>query len=182
MKILHLDHGREMQGGQWQVAYLTGGLPEVDPSYEGRLFADPECPLFSNAEMRGVDVRPWASTRGELALGGCGACSRCEIAFVWRVASSLPRKPEAPYVVQHVAVEKAAGGVATGRISVEGRLLSRWKYRQPQLFIAVSSMWQGELRRPGSDDRLFAWFTMACRFLGDDVARPARVVALRKAD
>ena len=52
MRTLHVDTGREMQGGQWQVIYLLERLPEAI------LLARKDSPLFAEAKRREIDVRP----------------------------------------------------------------------------------------------------------------------------
>ncbi len=179
MKVLHLDHGREMQGGQWQVAYLTGGLPEVDPSYEGRLFADPECPLFSNAEMRGVDVRPWASLEENWRWADVVHAHDAKSHSFGAWHRSLPRKPEAPLWFSTWLLRKPL--VVSRRVGfpVGGSLLSRWKYRQPQLYIAVSQYVEGELQKAGvPDDHIRVVYDGVPIPPSMTTREPGRVVAL----
>jgi glycosyltransferase involved in cell wall biosynthesis len=147
MKVLHLDHGREMQGGQWQVAYLTGGLLELDRNYEGRLFADPLCPLFRNVEMRGVDVRPWASLEENWRWADVVHAHDAKSHSFGAWHRSLPRKPEAPLWFSTWLLRKPL--VVSRRVGfpVGPSLLSRWKYRQPQMYIAVSEYVAAELNR-----------------------------------
>ncbi len=47
INTLHVDTGREMQGGQWQVMYLIERLKEA------RLQAPPGSPLLNEAVRRG---------------------------------------------------------------------------------------------------------------------------------
>src|SRR5215472_6819046 len=62
MNILHLDSGREMRGGQWQVLALHRGL--VQQGYGSLLLARPEAPLFSAAKSEALPVAEW----GKLSL------------------------------------------------------------------------------------------------------------------
>jgi hypothetical protein len=62
MRILHIDTGRDMRGGQWQVLHLLQGLAER--SITSRLLARKESALFQAASSLSLDVRP---LRGPLA-------------------------------------------------------------------------------------------------------------------
>ena len=55
MRTLHIDTGREMQGGQWQALYLVERLKDAT------LLAREDSPLFVEAKARSIDVRPIAS-------------------------------------------------------------------------------------------------------------------------
>lgn len=64
MKVLHLDSGREMRGGQWQALLLMEGL--CREGVDGTLLSPRGSPLWTNARARGLDVRPlrlWAVHR-----------------------------------------------------------------------------------------------------------------------
>jgi len=52
MKTLHIDSGREMHGGQWQVIYLMERLRDAT------LLAEQGSGVFLEARKRGLDVRP----------------------------------------------------------------------------------------------------------------------------
>jgi len=54
MRILHLDAGREMRGGQWQVLRLIEGL--AGAGVGSRLLARAGAPLDSAARERGWRV------------------------------------------------------------------------------------------------------------------------------
>jgi len=54
MRVLHLDAGREMRGGQWQVLRLIAGLERE--GFECILLARPESPLFLMACKAGSKV------------------------------------------------------------------------------------------------------------------------------
>jgi hypothetical protein len=51
MKTLHVDCGREMRGGQWQVLYLVERLKDAV------LMAPESSPLFTEGRKRGLDAR-----------------------------------------------------------------------------------------------------------------------------
>ena len=60
MKILHLDSGREMRGGQWQVLRLHRGL--LAAGYDSLLQARPRSPLAETARREGLPVSASGST------------------------------------------------------------------------------------------------------------------------
>lgn len=61
MRVLHLDAGREMRGGQWQVLRLTEGLRAQ--GIECTLLARTGAPLFDTARERGLPVQPLTPAR-----------------------------------------------------------------------------------------------------------------------
>jgi glycosyltransferase involved in cell wall biosynthesis len=61
MRILHLDAGREMRGGQWQALRLIEGL--AAEGVESTLLARAEGGLFSAARKLGFRVEPLGLTR-----------------------------------------------------------------------------------------------------------------------
>ena len=56
MRILHVDTGREMRGGQYQALYLIGGL--VEAGHACTLLVPAGSGLWRMASSEGVDVRP----------------------------------------------------------------------------------------------------------------------------
>jgi glycosyltransferase involved in cell wall biosynthesis len=118
MRILQIDAGREMRGGQWQVLRLMEGLRAAGA--ETWLAARADSPLFTQARERGLRVRrlELASLREEADL------VHAHDAKSHALAVGLAR---APVVVSR----RVAFPMRTG-------LLSRWKYRQAAHFIAVS--------------------------------------------
>lgn len=56
MRVLHLDSGREMRGGQWQVLRLIRGLRAEGCEVILRCRAG--APLFARAELENFNVRP----------------------------------------------------------------------------------------------------------------------------
>ena len=50
MRVLHLDAGREMRGGQWQVLRLMEGLATA--GVESTLLARPGAPLYPRCALR----------------------------------------------------------------------------------------------------------------------------------
>src|SRR5579871_2856648 len=118
MRILHLDSGREMRGGQWQVLRLHRGL--VARGHESRLLAREGSPLFAMARaerlpceaMRPLRVR----ARGFDLLHAHDARSHSLAALLGSVPIVVSRRVAFP-------VRRSAS--------------SRWKYSRAQLFLAV---------------------------------------------
>src|SRR5271166_2868747 len=54
MRIIHIDCGREMGGGQWQVLRLLGGLQER--GFDSILMTSPQGPLGEMAARGGFSV------------------------------------------------------------------------------------------------------------------------------
>jgi hypothetical protein len=68
MRILHLDAGREMRGGQWQVLRLIEGLAAA--GVESTLLAREDAPLYTAARKQGWHVEPLSITRALGCLRG----------------------------------------------------------------------------------------------------------------
>jgi hypothetical protein len=117
MRILHLDAGREMRGGQWQALRLMEGLAAA--GVESTLLARHDAPLFEAARQRGLRVEPLGLTRAML----------------------LARRHD--LIHAHDARSHTFGAVAgSGRLVVSRRVAfpvrTRWKYRRGWRYLAVS--------------------------------------------
>ena len=117
MRILHLDSGHEMRGGQWQALRLIEGLRAE--SVDCTLLAPRGSPLWETARARGVDARP---------LG------------LWRVYH-LSR--QADLVHSHDARSHTLAAALAGAPLVVSRrvafpIRSRWKYAHASRYAAVS--------------------------------------------
>jgi hypothetical protein len=132
MRILHLDTGREMRGGQWQVLRLHKGL--IEAGHESFLLARGDAPLLNKAREWGLPVGPFHPMRLPLQAQGFDLIHAHD-ARSHTVACFVAR---APLVVSR----RVAFPVKTSR-------LSRWKYSKPALFLAVSRFVGQELRRGG---------------------------------
>ncbi|HZL55909.1 MAG TPA: glycosyltransferase family 4 protein [Bryobacteraceae bacterium] len=122
MRILHLDTGRAMRGGQWQSLRLHRGLlacghDSVLLGHAGDPLNLLKLPLLS----RQFDIVHAHDARSHT------------------LAALLSR---APLVVSRRVA-----------FPIRNSAVSRWKYRQPVLFIAVSRYVANELRRAGLDER-----------------------------
>lgn len=131
MRILHLDSGREMRGGQWQALRLHRGL--IARGHHSLLLAREGFPLLETAHKEQLPAEPL------------------------RIAALL-RPFDIVHV--HDARSHTLGALfARNRLVVSRRvafpvresLLSRWKYRRAALFIAVSHFVASQLAAAGID-------------------------------
>jgi glycosyltransferase involved in cell wall biosynthesis len=130
MRILHLDAGREMRGGQWQVLRLMEGLAAA--GVESTLLARAEAPLFAAARKRGWRVAPLGLTRAVL----------------------LARKHD--LIHAHDARSHTLGAIVRGAPLVVARRVafpvgSRWKYGRARRYVAVSEFVKSVLVEGGVD-------------------------------
>ncbi|MBL8213054.1 MAG: glycosyltransferase family 4 protein [Bryobacterales bacterium] len=132
MKVLHVDCGREMRGGQWQALYLMVGQKTV--GVQPLLLARKGSPLAQEAAQRGVPVVPLSWLR--------------------------LRKLSAAHQITHVHDARShtmAALVGKGPIVVSRRVafpikqgwLSRWKYGRATRYLAVSNFVAGQLQQAG---------------------------------
>jgi len=117
MRILHLDAGNEMRGGQWQALRLMEGLAAA--GVECTLLARRGGPLFEAARARGWHVEPWGLARAML----------------------LDRRHD--LIHAHDARSHMLGVMVKPRRLVVSRRVafpvrSRWKYRHARQYLAVS--------------------------------------------
>ena len=131
MRILHLDSGFEMRGGQWQVLRLMEGLR--DKGHENLLLARKGSPLAAVAQLRGLETH-------ELTLLSVARWSRADILHAHDARSHT-----------------AAALVGPSRLAVSRRVafppqanpLSHWKYRRAAQYIAVSHFVERTLLESG---------------------------------
>lgn len=133
MRVLHLDSGREMRGGQWQVLYLLGGLARA--GHESVLLARPDSPLYERAAAGGFDVRP-LGIYSLMRLRGRFDLAHAHDARSHTLAVCAGVQPLA--VSRRVAFPIGQGA------------LSRWKYSRPRHYIAVSKYVEATLVRAGA--------------------------------
>ncbi|MBL8179160.1 MAG: glycosyltransferase family 4 protein [Bryobacterales bacterium] len=132
MRVLHLDSGREMRGGQWQALYLMVGQKTI--GWEPLLLAPVDSPLFAEARKRGVST-------GALTL--------------WGVAkhSKMVDITHAHDARSHTVAALTAKGrfVVSRRVAFPLRTgwLSKWKYSKPRRFLAISAFVARQLRDYG---------------------------------
>ena len=115
MKILHLDSGREMRGGQYQALSLHKGL--IAAGHDSVLLAREGSPLLNEASDVIRPLRLGLLTRQFDLVHAHDAHSHTLAALFSRVPFVVSRRVAFP---------------------VRDSVLSRWKYRRAQLFLAVS--------------------------------------------
>lgn len=128
MKTLHVDTGREMHGGQWQVIYLIQRLDGAT------LLAREGSGLFREALSRGLDVRP-LSLVALARLGRDYDLVHAHDARAHTLAATVPG-------VRLVVSRRVAFPVNRG-------VLSRLKYSRADLFLAVSHYVARQLEEAG---------------------------------
>ena len=127
MRTLHIDTGRTMQGGQWQVLYLVERLKNAT------LLAPANSPLLVEALKRGLDAKPLSRFLSEM--------SRADIihahdsrAHTYGAIANYGKSERLLVVSRRVA------------FPVKQSTVSRWKYLQPTIFLAVSKYVASKLR------------------------------------
>ncbi len=117
MRILHLDAGREMRGGQWQVLRLLRGL--AAEGVESTLLAPEGSPLYAAARKEGLHAEPLGLVR----------------------AGMLARRHDLLHA--HDARSHTLGALLGCPLVVSRRVAfpirSRWKYRRARRYLAVSN-------------------------------------------
>lgn len=139
VRILHIDAGREMRGGQWQVLYLMESLRQA--GCEQRLLAPASAPLLKAARLRDLAAEPltvgtvWRHLRwAELAHAHDARAHTLAALF------GHPRL----VVSRRVAFELQRGP------------WSGWKYRRACRFLAVSEHVRAVLQAGGVEPRRIA--------------------------
>lgn len=132
MRILHLDSGREMRGGQWQVLRLVEGLRREN--IDCTLLSPRGSPLADRARAGGLDVQP---------LG------------LWNVYR-LSRQADLVHAHDaraHTLAAILAATLTHAPLVVSRRVAfpirSRWKYRHASRYAAVSQFVKGVMRNSG---------------------------------
>lgn len=118
MRVLHLDSGREMRGGQLQVLSLLGRLGNGNT-----LLTAAEGPLMQEARKRGIDAQP---------------LSMCSLASMVR-ACDLVHAHDARCHTWAAAIGSSPL-IVSRRVAfpVRQSVLSRWKYGRARKYLAVS--------------------------------------------
>ena len=125
MRILHIDTGLRMRGGQWQVLHLLQGLAER--AVPSRLLAPAQSDLFQAAASVGLDVhplRPLAAFRESRAF----ALVHAHDARAHNLAAFLGK----PFVVSRRVA-----------FPVQRTPWSQWKYARATHYLAVSEFREG---------------------------------------
>lgn len=128
LRVLHLDSGREMRGGQWQALALHAGLRER--GMESLLLARPGSALQQAAQARNLPVMPLSFS----------AVLRRRDWLVHAHDASTHTLAALAGVRKLVVSRRVAFPVKRG-------ILSRWKYGRANVFLAVSGAVREELLR-----------------------------------
>jgi glycosyltransferase involved in cell wall biosynthesis len=118
MRILHLDTGRQMRGGQWQVLRLLNGLAAA--KVDNILLAPGGSPLFEKAASAGIDAQPVTP----MNLLARADLVHAHDARAHTLAAVAGRRPL-------VVSRRVAFPIHPGR-------LHRWKYSRAAQYVAVS--------------------------------------------
>ena len=132
MRILHLDSGREMRGGQWQALRLHHRL--LKAGHESHLLAREGSPLAQEAETL-HPLRLAHLSRQFDIVHAHDAHSHTLCALFARVPFVVSRRVAFP---------------------VKNTAASRWKYGRPALFLAVSNFVAQRLRDAGVQESRIA--------------------------
>jgi len=139
MKILHLDCGRQMRGGQWQTFYL--GMGQKTLGLHPLLLAPAASPLYALANERGLPC----------------------MALTWRSLwkqSKLHQLTHAHDARSHTMAAIAARNpiVVSRRVAfpIGTSFLSKWKYSRATRYFAISQFVAGTLRAAGVPDEKIA--------------------------
>jgi glycosyltransferase involved in cell wall biosynthesis len=128
MRVLHLDSGKQLRGGQWQVLRLIQGLTAA--GVESTLLARRGAPLFAAARANGYRVEPLALLR-TVALARQHDLIHAHDARSHTIAAWARNTPL----------------VVSRRVAFP--LRSRWKYRRARMFLAVSEFVKAVLQEGG---------------------------------
>ena len=132
MRVLHIDTGRELRGGQRQVLFLLQGLRKA--GVQSTLLAHTGSPLFQSAAAMGIPVYP-ATLR---TLRDQSKLIDVVHAHEAHAHTSAALCARAPFVVSRRVA-----------FPVKRSLLSEWKYRQASRYLAISQFVASELARSG---------------------------------
>jgi hypothetical protein len=132
MRVVHIDTGREMRGGQWQVLRLLEGLAQA--GHNPLLLARPQSPLLDMASMRGLEARP-AGIAALLRESGSAALVHAHDGRSHALAAVVAR---APLVVSRRVA-----------FPIRGSAASSWKYARARHYLAVSEHVRGILLEAG---------------------------------
>ena len=130
MRTLHIDTGRTMQGGQWQVLYLVERLNKAT------LLAPANSPLLAEARKRSLDAKPLSKFLSEM--------SRADIIHAHdsraHTYSALANFGQSKRLL---VVSRRVG------FPLKQTMVSRWKYLQATIFLAASKYVAAKLKDGG---------------------------------
>ncbi len=158
MRILHVDTGRDLRGGQIQALLLVRGL--LAAGHDCRIYAPPESPLH----QQDLPTAPLSSlrrhARGADLLHAHDSRSHSYCLFL------------GPRIV------------VSRRVAFERRpnFLSRWKYRRAQRFLAVSAHVRSLLMEEGIPEYRIGLVPDGTPLLAESTHEAGRIVTLASAD
>jgi hypothetical protein len=138
MRILHLDAGREMRGGQWQVLRLIEGLEAA--GVESTLMARRGAPLFEAARKRGWRVE------------GLGLARAAVLARRHDLVHAHDARSHTLGAIAHGAplvVSRRVAFAIGGTGPRPAQLASKWKYGRAARYVAVSEFVKSVLMQGG---------------------------------
>lgn len=137
LRVLHMDSGRQMRGGQWQVSLLMEEL--ALKGAEQTLLARAGSPLGEAAAAAGIAVAPW----GLVSLRRHGPAVALIHAHDARSHTLAAICGSAPLVVSRRVA-----------FPIGGSWFSGWKYRRPKMYLAVSEFVRRQLIAGGIAEEL----------------------------
>jgi hypothetical protein len=163
MRILHLDAGKEMRGGQWQALRLIEGLASA--GIESTLLAREGAPLLAEARKRGWRAEPLGLMRA------IKHARRHELmhAHDARTHTMGTILRGAPLVV----ARRVAFPIGTAQIA------SKWKYARARHYIAVSEFVKRVLIDGGVPASIISVVYDGVPVMEKDAAA-GQIIALRK--
>jgi hypothetical protein len=132
MRVLHLDSGRQMRGGQYQALALIEGLR--DAGHQNMLLAREGAPLAVLARARGLEVEPLSIWR---------------IARTWRAFDLVHAHDAHSHTLAALGCARPLVVARRVAFPVRRTPLSRWKYSRASFFFAVSECVKGTLLDAG---------------------------------
>lgn len=136
LRVLHIDLGREMRGGQRQALLLA---EELKGQLDQTLMAPAGSPLLAAARASGLHTveAGWTALRRHSA------------------ACSLIHAHDAASHTRALLAGRGRPLVVSRRVAfpVRSSPLSRWKYSRPDCYLAVSETVRGQLIRAGVADK-----------------------------
>ncbi len=130
VRTLHIDTGRAMQGGQWQVLYLVERLKNAT------LLAPDGSPLLLEARKRGLDAKPLKKIFSEARRADLIHAHDAR-AHTYGALANFGQSKRLLIVSRRVA------------FPIKQTSLSRWKYLQADIFLAVSKYVAAKLKNAG---------------------------------
>jgi hypothetical protein len=118
MRILHLDCGKELRGGQWQVLALLQGLGAGNT-----LLTASDGPLMKAARAQGIDAQP---------LNMLSIAAHAKRADLTHAHDARSHTWAATTVASPLVVSRRVA------FPIGQSFLSRWKYGRAQRYLAVS--------------------------------------------